>query len=339
MVDFSISAVQAGLLVGATVFAIAMMSPVMGMISDRIGRKRLIVGCLLLLALPTGAMALSVNESMMMLLRFIQGLTVPGITVVTIAYVGEEYKGKALTSLMAYYVSGTVLGGFSGRFVLGHLHEWIGWRDTFWLMGAVTFFGALWVVWALPKSKKFIGSVDFKAGIAMLRSHAGNRLLLSACLLGFFVLFSLIGCFTFVNLYLADEPYQLSAGQLGNLFTVYLLGVVITPLTAWMIQRLGTTHTVMLAIAISMLGVVLTLASPLWAVIIGLAVMSSGIFITQSATISFIAMNISEGRSLASGIYYLCYYTGGGFGAWVCGLAYRYWQWNGVVIVLLVAQS
>ena len=65
--------------------------------------------------------------------------------------------------------------------------------------------------------------------------------------------------------------------------------------------------------------------------------MSSGIFITQSATISFIAHKVETGRSLASGLYYMAYYSGGFLGAWLCGLAYARGHWHGAVAALTAA--
>ena len=87
-----------------------------------------------------------------------------------------------------------------------------------------------------------------------------------------------------------------------------------------------------------MVGVLLTLVTPLWGVVIGLAIMSSGVFITQSATISYIAVNVKKGRSLASGLYYLGYYSGGTLGAWLCGMAYARGQWSMTVGLLVIVQ-
>lgn len=339
MQDFALSEVQAGLLVGATVLGIAIMSPFMGMWSDKVGRKAVIVGSLLALAIPTGLMAITTNAHLMMGLRFMQGLAVPGITVVTIAYVGEEYASSALTKLMALYVSGTVLGGFLGRFILGHLHEWIGWRNAFWLMGITTLLGGLWVAKMLPASKQFEASPSFKAGLAVLKSHTSNPYLLSACLLGASVLFTLVGCFTFINLHLANAPYQLSTGQLANLFSVYLIGMLITPITSKLLHRLGSTRTVLLAVCISIFGMMITLSTPLWLIVVGLVFMCSGVFVTQSATISYIAMNVQQGRSLASGLYYMSYYAGGSLGAWACAFAYQVNGWQGVVALIGCVQG
>ena len=210
MADFSATEVQAGMVVGATILAIAIMSPFLGMLSDAVGRKVFIVGALLFLAIPTALIAQSPSIGWMGVWRFLQGLSVPGITVVTIAYIGEEFEGRAVTELMSFYVSGSVLGGFMGRFLLGHLHELIGWRAGYYVMAAMTLLGALWVTKMLPVSRQFVANPNFRSAIQTLGEHLVNRYVVTACLLGACVLFSLVGCFTFINLHLADTPYELS---------------------------------------------------------------------------------------------------------------------------------
>jgi len=336
--DFSATEVQAGMVVGATILAIAIMSPFLGMLSDAVGRKSFVVGALLFLTLPTALIAQSTTIEWIGLWRFIQGLSVPGITVVIIAYIGEEFEGQSVTGLMSFYVSGCVLGGFMGRFLLGHLHEFFGWRQAYYVLAALTLISALWVAKTLPSSRHFEANPNFHSAIKTLGSHLVNRYVVTACLLGACVLFSLVGCFTFINLYLAETPYSLGTGALANIFAVYLIGVVITPLSTILLRRFGSARTIIVAVIISMLGVLLTLATPLWLIVIGLGVMSSGVFVTQSATISYIAVNVKQGRSLASGLYYMFYYAGGTLGAWLCGLAYAYGEWQFTVWILLLVQ-
>lgn len=338
MQDFQVSETQAGMAVGATVLAIALMSPFMGMLSDAVGRKNIILASIVFLGVPTFFMGLAQSLEIIVVWRFLQGLAVPGITVVTIAYIGEEFVGKSVARLMSYYVSGTVLGGFLGRFMLGHLQTLIGWRYGFMLMGTLTLLGAGWVWWQLPRSRRFIANANMQASLQMLVSHTKNRYVVTACLLGSCVLFSLVGCFTFINLHLADTPYWLNSAGLANIFAVYLLGVVITPIASNLISQFGAARMVRVAVVLSMLGVILTLSAPLWVVVVGLAVMSSGVFITQSATITYIAVNVKQGRSLALGLYYMCYYFGGTLGAWACGVAYTHGRWRMTVWTLLFVQ-
>ena len=58
-------------------------------------------------------------------------------------------------------------------------------------------------------------------------------------LVGFCVLFSLVGVFTYVTFHLAAPPYSLLPGALGSIFFVYLAGVVMTPLAGRAIDRFG----------------------------------------------------------------------------------------------------
>ena len=161
---------------------------------------------------------------------------------------------------------------------------------------------------------------------------------MSACLLGGCVLFSLVGCFTFINLHLADAPYELLASHLSNIFALYLIGMIITPLSVKIIARFGMENTIIFAIICSIMGLFITLYEPLPLIIIGLTIMSSGVFITQSATISYIASHTKEGRSLASGLYYMGYYGGGSVGAWVCAIAYAHGGWLHTVLTIFGVQ-
>ncbi len=335
--DLNASEVQAGMMVGATVMGIALLSPFVGILSDRLGRKIFVVGALFLLSIPTALISISQSVHIISFWRFLQGIFVPGITVVLIAYIGEEYRHH-LAKMMSLYVMGTVLGGFGGRFLVGHLNELIGWRYAYAVMAIFTLIGAIIVLKTLPKSQHFSQSGNWSSALALLISHAKNRYVISACLLGACVLFSLVACFTFINLHLAQPPYLLSTSVLANIFSIYLIGMVITPLSAKAIGRFGMVKTIIGAVSISVIGVLLTLSAPLWMIIIGLTLMSSGVFATQSATISYIASHITKGRSLASGLYYMSYYGGGSIGAWLCGLVYMQGQWTYTVYTIIGVQ-
>ena len=281
--DFQASVVQVGNTVGATVLAVALTSPFVGMLSDAIGRKKIIVGSLLFLAIPTGLIAATDSIQLLTLLRFLQGLAVPGITVVTIAYIGEEFRGKDMTRMMSAYVAGTVLGGFLGRFLLGHLVEWMDWRSAFLVMSALTICGALLVWRILPRSRRFVANRHLHSSLQTLGSHLRNPAVLTACAVGFCILFSLVGGFTYINLHLSATPYHFSTADLANVFAVYLLGVVITPISGKILPLLGARKTILIAMSISVLGLLLTLLPAAWMIIVALAIMSCGIFITQSS--------------------------------------------------------
>lgn len=96
--------------------------------------------------------------------------------------------------------------------------------------------------------------------------------------IGFNVLFSLVGIFTYVTFYLAAPPFRLSTEKLSYLFVVYLIGLVVTPAAGYLIGRKGLRAGVAAAIAVSLLGVLLTLSHSLAVVIGGLALLCTGAF-------------------------------------------------------------
>jgi len=339
MQDFHASPVQAGATVGATVLAIALVSPFMGMLSDALGRKVIICTSLFALTLPTALIPLAGSLQAIVVLRFLQGLAVPGIVVVLIAYLSEEFSAGGVARMTATYVGGTVMGGFCGRFITGHAGQVLGWRGAFFTLAVMNLLGALLVLRHLPASRQFVAHRNVRGAFQTLGRHLSNRRFLAICAVGFCVLFSLVGSFTYVNLHLAGVPFNLSTAGLANVFGVYLVGVVVTPMAARHVVRHGFLKAVQFSLAFSAAGLLLTLLPSLVAVIVGLAVCSTGVFICQSSTISHIADNVTEGRSLATGIYYLSYYAGGAAGTWVAGLAYEGWSWSGSVLAIIAFQG
>ncbi len=337
--DLNASVVEIGNAVGMTVLAVALISPFVGMLSDALGRKWLIVTSVFVLVVPTALISHVQTVHGLLILRFLQGLAVPGVSVVVIAYIGEEFRGAAMVRMITVYVAGSVMGGFSGRFLLGHLAEIMPWRTSFDVMAALNLAGMV-VIWrGLPTSRHFVANKRFATSMAALARLVRNPSLQTACALGFTVLFAQVGLFTFVNLHLAQAPYYFSSGDLANIFAVYLLGMVVTPLTSGVIPRIGIRNTVLTSVAMSALGVLLTLVSPGWGIVSALAIAACGTFITQSATMSFLAYRITSGRSLASGLYYTAFYCGGFIGAWVCGIAYSLGAWPATVAVLVTTQA
>jgi MFS family permease len=153
------------------------------------------------------------------------------------------------------------------------------------------------------------------------------------------MLFSLVGTFTYVNFYLAAPPFSLNTAQLGTVFAVYLLGVLITPAAGRFMDRTGFRNTAYLFAVMMAAGLLMTLVPRLPVIITGLAIFSSGVFIAQAAATVQVGRVAGRARSAASGLYVTFYYAGGSLGALVPGWAWHTHQWHGVIAVLLVATA
>jgi YNFM family putative membrane transporter len=100
--EFGIPPATAGLSVSAVVLAIAAGSFLAGPLSDALGRKTVMVGSLALLVLPTLACAMARTFPELVALRAVQGLLIPGVTAVAVAWAGDHYApGQLRTAVGA----------------------------------------------------------------------------------------------------------------------------------------------------------------------------------------------------------------------------------------------
>ena len=310
---FHASEIEVSLTVGAVTLAVALMAPVTGLVAETIGRKKVIVPALFAMAVPTLLAATSQSLHALIFWRFVQGLFVPGVIAVMMAYINEEFAGRVGT-VMSAYVAGTVFGGFLGRFLTGIIAAHWNWRAAFVTLGILDLLGALAVRQWLPLAVNFVPAIHVFKSVRDTWGHLRNPRLLAICGLGFTVLFSLVGVFTYANFYLARPPFNLTPAELGSIFFVYLLGCVVTPLAGRFLDRHGFRRTTWLSLGMCLGGLLLTLAHSLPAVIAGLAIFSSGIFVSQSAATVLMGQVAGHARSAAAGLYVTFYYTGGSAG-------------------------
>lgn len=337
--SFHVSPAQVGLTVTAPLVATAMMAPLAGMISDRFGRKRFIATAALGLLLPGLCAALAPGFGVFVLCRFIQGLMLPFIFTVTIAYIGEERSGAAAARLAGIYTSGAIFGGFSGRLISGVATANAGWRAAFVIIAVATFAMALLVAAILPREKHFRPSRGFRAAFTAFPLHLSNPRLLATFATGFGVLFCLVAVFTFINFRLAAAPYHMGPAALGAIFVVYLGGVVMSPISARLSNRFGRRRVMAAAAPVLLAGLALTLAAPLACIGLGLLLVSSMIFVQQTLATAFIGVAAREAKSTAVGLYVTFYYIGGSAGGIIPGAAWHDYGWPGCIAIVALAQA
>jgi predicted MFS family arabinose efflux permease len=335
---FGVGAGKISLIVSAATLGVALGAPFVGIVADRIGRRRVIVISLFGLGISTMLTAVAPTLSLVIAFRFMTGIFTPGIIASILAYIAEEWPSSGAAKTTARYVSATVLGGFIGRFLTGCLGEHGLWRLSFLILGFVTVIGSIVVQRWMPASRNFVRVSSWRKSLSDFAGHLRNPILLSAYAVGFSVLFSLVATFTYITFHLAGAPYFLSPAGQGMLFFVYLIGLVITPMSGPWIQRIGHNRVVPLAIGCSISGVLLTLSGPFILVIAGLALCCSGVFVCQAASSGYVGLCAKRSRSAATGLYVTFYYLGGCVGSTIPGIIWKDVGWAGCVAMIVCVQ-
>src|SRR6202167_3239074 len=124
--EFHVGPGEISALMTAGTAAIALSAPFTGALADVIGRKRLIAAAMFAVVIPTVIMTFAADVPEMTFWRFVQGLLLPPIFTVAVAYIGDEWPPADVPRIAGLYMSGTSVGGFTGRFIPRVLADAIG---------------------------------------------------------------------------------------------------------------------------------------------------------------------------------------------------------------------
>lgn len=103
-----VSEARIGLLVTVYTLPGIVLAPLLGIFADRHGRKKVLVASLLTFGLAGGACALVNNFTLLLILRFVQGVGMVPLFLLSITLIGDLYEGQARTKAMGYNT--TVVG-------------------------------------------------------------------------------------------------------------------------------------------------------------------------------------------------------------------------------------
>jgi YNFM family putative membrane transporter len=343
---FDASAFQVGLTVTAPTIAVALAAPAVGRLADRFGLRRTILTAALALTVTTALAATATSLRQLIVWRFLQGIVTPGIFASAIAYVHEVWPPSRAGRGTAAYMSGTVLGGFTGRAVAGIVAADASWHQSFVALAILN--GAVAVIlWVRLPQEPARNALARSAEHVETSSHNGlrvadlfrNRRLVATFGVGFCVLFTQVAMFTYVTFLLAAPPFNLSTVALGWLFVVYLVGAAVTPLSGAWVDRYGHRMGIASAMALGGAGALLTLLPSLFAVVAGLALCSTGVFVAQATASGYIGAVTTRDRALAVGLYSTFYYSGGSAGGALPAIFWVRAGWPACVALVMIVQA
>jgi MFS transporter, YNFM family, putative membrane transport protein len=329
--EFAVGVVQISTALTASTLAVALTAPFCGAAADVLGRRRVIAVAMFALTVPTAMIAFAPDLTSLIIWRFVQGLVLPPVFVVTVAYIGEEWPASQVVGITGTYLSATSFGGFFGRFITGVVADLADWRRAFLALAALTAALAIAVALLLPKERGFVRSPGLAAALKQMLAHLRNPRLIATYAVGFGVLFTFMSIFTYVSFYLAAPPFSLSPTLLGTIFVTYLAGVAVTPLSGRLVARFGRRPLAVGVIAIWIAGLMLSLIPALPFIVFALIVCAGAGFLCQSLATSFVTVTARTGASSAVGVYVSTYYVGGSAGGVLPGLAWNAAGWPGCV--------
>jgi len=333
--EFAVGAAEISSVMTASALAVAITAPFTGAVADVLGRKRVITAAMLALILPTIMIALAPSLQALIFWRFVQGLLLPPIFVVAVAYIGDEWPVAQVAGVAGIYTTGASLGGFAGRFIPGILDDLLGWRTAFLSIALITLLAAMVVALTLQRERSFVRSQGIGASMRQMLRHLRDPQLLATYAIGFGVLFNFIATFTYLSFHLAAPPYGFSSALLGTVFFTYLAGAAATLMAGRAIGRFGRRRFMLGVIVVWAVGALLALAHPVTFILAGLTLCAACGLLCQAVSTGYVTLTAREGRSSAVGLYVSTFYIGGSIGAFLPGLAWESAGWPAVIAMVI----
>lgn len=155
MQQWSLTAVQAGLLASTALFGMMFGAMSFGTLSDKIGRKKTIMICVAIFSGFTFLGAFASSPVEFGVLRFIAGLGIGGVMPNVVALMTEYAPKRIRSTLVALMFSGYAIGGMTSALLGAWLVADYGWKIMFYI--AIIPFLALPIIWkCLPESLMFL---------------------------------------------------------------------------------------------------------------------------------------------------------------------------------------
>ncbi|RKQ15756.1 MFS transporter [Ureibacillus endophyticus] len=330
--EYHVSPAVASLSLSVSTAVLSVSLILFGSFSEAWGRKKLMTFSIFAAAILTIALAFSPNFEILLLLRILQGFVFAGVPAIAMAYLGEEVDPSSLGTAMGLYISGNSVGGLAGRVIMGTMTHYFNWQIGMIFIGLLSLIVSAYFVWALPTSKHFTPRpLQFKALTKSLLTHLKDPGLI--CLFG--IAFTLMGGFVtlynYIGYKLIGPPYNLSAGIVGSIFIVYLVGTFSSAWFGSLSDKFGRQKVLMVGILIMFSGAILTLPGSLYVKIIGIVLFTFGFFGAHSIASGWVSFRAKKDKAQASSLYLFGYYFGSSIGGTTGGIFWVSWGWNGVI--------
>ncbi len=129
---FGISPEQTGLLITVYYVPGIALTPVLGFLADRYGRKPVLVPSLFVFGVAGGACALASTFEALLVLRFVQGVGAASLGALNLTIIGDLFDGQRRTEAMGYNAS-VLSVGTAAYPTIGGAMALLGWYFPFYL--------------------------------------------------------------------------------------------------------------------------------------------------------------------------------------------------------------
>ena len=335
--DFNLTPAQSSLSLSISTGALAISLVLTSAISDRYGRKPLMVAAMMTAALMTLLCAFAHTYPQLLVLRALLGAALGGMPAIAMAYLGEEVEPKSLGLSMGLYIAGSAFGGMAGRILSSVLSDFLSWRPAMAVIGVLGLMAAAEFWRSLPASKNFTPNHQGYAALpAGIRQHLSDQGLPWLYCVSFLLMGTFVSMYNYIAYHLLGAPFGLRQSIVGAIAFMYLIGIFSSVWAGKMADKHGRRNVLWIMLAVMLVGLLITLVNALLFIVVGMFLFTFGFFASHSVASSWVGRRAQAPKALASALYLFFYYLGSSVVGSVSGIMWGRGNWSGVVAFMAV---
>lgn len=209
---FGVTDGQVGLVITAYTLPGIVLTPFVGLVADRIGRRRAIVPLLFVFGIGGAGVSAATSFDQVLALRFVQGIGASALVTLAVTMIGDFYEGPQRDSVMG--LNGSTIGTGAALYpLIGGALASIRWNAPFLFFGVSVLVGVFAAV-ALtePETEQSTDVREYLARLGDVALLPEALAIFAAIFAAFFVFYGAV--LTALPLLLSDE-FGLSAGEIG----------------------------------------------------------------------------------------------------------------------------
>ncbi|HEY4614724.1 MAG TPA: MFS transporter [Citricoccus sp.] len=332
--DLGVSAQDAALTVSLATLGLAVSVIPWSYAGDRFGRKRAMAWAILSACVCSLAAAAVPAFEAVLGLRFLEGLALGGVPALAIAYLTEEVHRFAAAAAAGTYISGTTVGGLTGRIVAAPVGEEWDWRLGMLVVTALSVACAAGFLALAPAARRFTPHrTTLRQALAALTGNLRSPVLLAIYAQGTLLMGGFVAMYNYLGYHLTEEPFGLPLAVVSLVFLAYLAGTWTSPLAGRLAARFGRRVVLRTATVVMVAGVLLTLVPSVWAVLTATVVFTGAFFAAHAVASGWAGAAAAAGRAQSTSLYNLGYYAGSSVFGWLGGVFLTALGWPGTVVM------
>ncbi|MGO1638652.1 MAG: MFS transporter [Ancrocorticia populi] len=332
--DLQVTPAEAALTVSATTGVMAVAILPVSILSERLGRGRVILASVLAATLIGLLLPFAPGLNWLVVGRALQGLAIAGVPATGMAWLSQEVRSEDVPHAMGLYVAGNTIGGLLGRLIPAGVLQFADWRVALGVNMVFACSCAVLTVVLLPKERHFQPKkLRLRTEIVTMGRQWRSPRLAALLLVAFVFMGAFVSLYNFLG-YLLTATFGLPDSAVGAIFLLYLFGTLASARSGHKVVKLGCGKTMLLGSVLALASLLLVLTGNLWLVLIGVGLFTYGFFTVHSVASGWVGVLAPKSRGEASGMYLACYYLGSSLVGYASGHVMHAFGGSGLVVWL-----